>query len=283
MEGVEIVIKPIHLERVIYSVVIIVLAVLLIIHWKGGSCNVNKEAEANMNTLTEAGINQTNQTTNLTATTQTSNLCANGVKDQDETDVDCGGNECDGCAEFKMCNVDSDCSTGMYCSQHIKCLKPTCTDGIKNQNEVQVDCGGLCGGYWYDGVCNDEPKPQYSGRIDLSILTVGTSVNPSSGLARIDNVKFSVANGKQDTFISTAYIYARKPSGTPYYESSISGDEIPIQTIELPSLSLGQNITRTANISKTLTETEPSDDYRIVVQLRDSDDALIKEATWIND
>jgi len=280
MEGVEIVIKPIHLERLIYSIVIIVLLVLLITHWNGKSPADDNEAKET--TLTGAGLNQTNQTGNVTATTQTASLCANSIKDQDETDVDCGGDKCSGCAEFKMCNMDSDCATGMYCAQQIKCLKPTCTDEIKNQNEVTVDCGGVCGGYWYDGACNDEEKPEYSGRIDLSISNVGTSVNPSSGFARIDNVKFSVANGKQEDFLGTAYIYVRDSRGSPYFESSISGEEIPIKTVEMPSLVIGQNRTETVNITKTLPETESTESYRIVIELRDAEENLIKEVTWTN-
>ena len=43
--------------------------------------------------------------------------CDDGVKNQDETDVDCGG-VCDAC--------------------------PTCSDGILNQDEIDVDCGGIC-------------------------------------------------------------------------------------------------------------------------------------------
>ncbi len=280
MEGVEIVIKPIHLERLIYSIVIIVLVILLITHWNGGSSSVDKEAKGN--TPTGAGLNQTNQTTNLTTTNQTVNLCANGIKDQDETDIDCGGSKCTGCAEFKACNVDTDCATGSYCAQHIKCLKASCTDGIKNQNEVVVDCGGVCGGYWYDNACNPQPKPQYSGAVDLSIISVKDSLNPSSGYARIDNVKYSVANGKPADFLGTVYIYARDSGGMPYFESSITGEEIPIKTVELPSLSQGQNYTETINITKTLPETEPTEAYRIVVSLRDSSDNLIKEATWTN-
>lgn len=34
---------------------------------------------------------------------------------------------------------------------------PTCTDGIQNQNEFNIDCGGVCGGYWYDDRCNAQP------------------------------------------------------------------------------------------------------------------------------
>lgn len=281
MEGVEIVIDPRKLiVHGVYLVIIIVLTILLITHWNGGGSAVDKEAKEK--TPTGAGLNQTNQTSNATATAQTASLCANGIKDQDETDVDCGGTKCTGCAEFKACNVDTDCATGSYCAQHIKCLKPTCTDTINNQDEVAVDCGGVCGGYWYDGICNPQPKPQYSGKIDLSIIKVEDSVNPSSGYARIDSVRFSVANGKQSDFIGTAYIYARDSSGMPFFESSISGEEIPIKTVEMPSLSLGQNYTETVNITKTLPETEPTDDYEIAIELRDGDENLIKEVTWTN-
>lgn len=280
MEGVEIVIGPRQLREAAYILVIIALAVLLAIKWDGGSSDVDKETGGT--TPTGAGLNQTNQTVNATPTAQPASLCANSIKDQDETDVDCGGSKCTGCVEFKMCNVDTDCATGMYCAQHIKCLKPTCTDSIKNQNEASVDCGGVCGGYWYDNACNPQPKPQYSGRIDLSIISVSDSLNPSSGFARIDNVKFSVANGKQEDFLGTAYIYVRDSGGMPYFESSISGEEIPIKTLEMPSLLLGQNRTETVNITKTLPETESTEAYRIVIELRDGDDNLIKEATWTN-
>ncbi|MFH1400250.1 MAG: hypothetical protein ABIH41_01910, partial [Nanoarchaeota archaeon] len=34
----------------------------------------------------------------------------------------------------------------------------TCTDGLLNQDEDAVDCGGTCGGFWYDGKCNSQPQ-----------------------------------------------------------------------------------------------------------------------------
>ncbi len=36
----------------------------------------------------------------------------------------------------------------------------TCYDNIKNQDEAGVDCGGVCGGYWYDNECHDEPESE---------------------------------------------------------------------------------------------------------------------------
>ncbi len=35
--------------------------------------------------------------------------CDDGVKDQDETDVDCGGVTCPGCAIDQVCVLDGDC------------------------------------------------------------------------------------------------------------------------------------------------------------------------------
>jgi len=47
--------------------------------------------------------------------------CIDGIQNQDETGIDCGG----------ICNP---CAI----------QKPSCYDGIKNQNEENIDCGGVC-------------------------------------------------------------------------------------------------------------------------------------------
>ncbi len=91
--------------------------------------------------------------------------CENKAKDGDETDVDCGGS-CAKCADGKVCKAAGDCVSG-YCNDSGKCatkpcetakdcsrgavcengscvIPPSCTDGIKNQDETDVDCGGSC-------------------------------------------------------------------------------------------------------------------------------------------
>jgi hypothetical protein len=71
---------------------------------------------------------------------------SDGVKNDSETDVDCGGSSSpstDGapaCANGKACTVGSDC-TSTSC-QAGKCVPPTCTDHIKDGMETDVDCGG---------------------------------------------------------------------------------------------------------------------------------------------
>lgn len=93
--------------------------------------------------------------------------CMNSQKDEDETDVDCGGPKCDPCVLGKTCKNDTDCQSGYCngntykcetkpctstddCAEGEKCnagvceAEPTCNDGIKNQDETDVDCGGSC-------------------------------------------------------------------------------------------------------------------------------------------
>ncbi len=71
-------------------------------------------------------------------------LCNNGIKDQGETEVDCGGY----CMPCFSCNngmkdpgeTGVDCG-GLYCPP---CNVSTCNDGILNNGEVTIDCGGPC-------------------------------------------------------------------------------------------------------------------------------------------
>jgi hypothetical protein len=100
--------------------------------------------------------------------------CNDGVKNGNETDVDCGGT-CPKCGNGKNCTANADCVSGACC--HGTCVDPqtfqtdlancgtcghacspgqtcvagvcqnpppTCIDGIKNGTETDVDCGGSC-------------------------------------------------------------------------------------------------------------------------------------------
>ncbi|MEZ4300844.1 MAG: hypothetical protein R3B70_38275 [Polyangiaceae bacterium] len=76
--------------------------------------------------------------------------CQNGVKDDNETDVDCGG-ACNPCDTGQGCNEATDCFHGI-CGMDNTCTAPTCNDGVQNggmfegtDGETDVDCGGPCG------------------------------------------------------------------------------------------------------------------------------------------
>ena len=78
--------------------------------------------------------------------------CTDEIKNGSETAVDCGGSCPNNCANGSVCVNGGDCISG-YCSQDLLCAvqpTPTCSDGIKNGNELDIDCGGSC------GPCGDE-------------------------------------------------------------------------------------------------------------------------------
>jgi|GEM_PF-6549919 len=66
--------------------------------------------------------------------------CSNGALDPGETDVDCGGPQCSGCADGDTCVQGSDCSSSVCISN--LCQVPSCSDGVQNGFETGQDCGG---------------------------------------------------------------------------------------------------------------------------------------------
>jgi len=67
--------------------------------------------------------------------------CQDGVANQGESDVDCGGNSgCARCALGSRCSSNADCELAQ-CWNGI-CQAPTCSDGIRNGDESDTDCGG---------------------------------------------------------------------------------------------------------------------------------------------
>lgn len=80
------------------------------------------------------------------------NSCEDGILDGTESDIDCGGS-CSQCGLNRNCNRAADCLSGV-CTGGV-CVAasatPTCTDGILNGTETDVDCGGASCGACFDG------------------------------------------------------------------------------------------------------------------------------------
>ncbi len=73
--------------------------------------------------------------------------CTDGVANEDETDLDCGGELCLPCSEGLLCQTDADCEADTRCnifSGEPRCERgvPTCEDGLFNGFETGPDCGG---------------------------------------------------------------------------------------------------------------------------------------------
>jgi hypothetical protein len=79
--------------------------------------------------------------------------CADGVRNGNETAVDCGGGTCPGCNTGQGCVVDRDCASTV-CGSGV-CRVPTCGDGRRNGAETDIDCGGdTCNDCGNGGVCS---------------------------------------------------------------------------------------------------------------------------------
>lgn len=77
--------------------------------------------------------------------------CSDGVRNGAETDVDCGGPQCEACDDGQSCEVAEDC-TSMHCDPVSEvCEAESCLNGIQDQGETDVDCGGPSCGPCDDG------------------------------------------------------------------------------------------------------------------------------------
>ena len=70
--------------------------------------------------------------------------CYNNIKDNTETDVDCGG-LCTKCADTKSCQINNDCKNNFCNPSTKKCeASSTCNNNILDSGESDIDCGGSC-------------------------------------------------------------------------------------------------------------------------------------------
>ncbi|CAF1555205.1 unnamed protein product [Adineta ricciae] len=64
------------------------------------------------------------------------------MKNQDETDVDCGGTKCPKCRDTKNCTACYDCISGI-CRNNMCIPNDHCLNKITDNDETDIDCGGL--------------------------------------------------------------------------------------------------------------------------------------------
>ena len=100
--------------------------------------------------------------------------CGDGIKNGDETDVDCGGSCPAKCEDGEGCSGSGDCESGV-CTNN-ECKAPSCSDGLKNGQETDVDCGGSCPSKCEDGDSCEVPMDCVGG-----ICSDNTCDSPSCG------------------------------------------------------------------------------------------------------
>lgn len=98
--------------------------------------------------------------------------CEDGLVNQDETDVDCGGAVCGPCADGLLCTADEDCVVASCILG--TCAAPSCEDGLQNADETDADCGGGTCGACQDNLACVAPEDCMSG-----VCTEGVCTPPS--------------------------------------------------------------------------------------------------------
>jgi hypothetical protein len=69
--------------------------------------------------------------------------CEDGVKNQNETDIDCGGDACPGCGGGKQCNTFSDCAAEVP-GETPECINGACCESLCNQSCRMCNPTGQC-------------------------------------------------------------------------------------------------------------------------------------------
>jgi hypothetical protein len=109
--------------------------------------------------------------------------CVDGIKDGEETDIDCGGSACPPCGMYKHCQVRGDCLSRLCNSQGlcVPCLQQTdCQPG----ELCNVDAGGFCSGCQVDSQC---PMGQICLPDTKLCGPCGTDLDCDGGLVCISN------------------------------------------------------------------------------------------------
>ena len=113
--------------------------------------------------------------------------CNDGIQNQGETGIDCGGPNCPACPTTPTCNdgIQNQGETAIDCGGPNCPACSTCNDGIQNGNETGIDCGGSCG---YPAVAITGPSNICIGTTTtLSPSTGGTWSSNNPAIATVNN------------------------------------------------------------------------------------------------
>jgi hypothetical protein len=108
--------------------------------------------------------------------------CDDGVKNANETDIDCGGGVCLACGADKACVQNADCATNS-CNFGVCGPPDPCADGVLTGEETDVDCGGAC-----PAKCGDGKNCKASGDCDVGLMCLDSTCQASRDSDR-DGVK----------------------------------------------------------------------------------------------
>jgi hypothetical protein len=165
---------------------------------------------------------------NTVPVTPAAESCADSIKNQAETDVDCGG-PCQSCADGKVCANDADC-TSKFCNDQHQCGSTSCTDGIWNGREEKADCGGPCPAC---PTCSDGVKNQDEQGVDCGgACAICAAESFTLSEEQLSAIKSKLKLNTKATFLTNSYpqglkagesvVFALGITNTLQYEENFS-------------------------------------------------------------
>ncbi|MBR9690464.1 hypothetical protein GOV08_02155 [Candidatus Woesearchaeota archaeon] len=143
--------------------------------------------------------------------------CTDGIQNQDETGIDCGG-VCPLCVGNETCSdgILNQDETGVDCGGICPACE-TCSDGILNQDETGVDCGGVCPACSGPQGCVVSPTDQFG-------LPVFVNSGCTDEIGSYSNsCSDPVGGGSSTTFIK-AYVCVSDTCVEKYYSCPVMGE-----------------------------------------------------------
>jgi plastocyanin len=113
--------------------------------------------------------------------------CNDGIKNGNETDVDCGGGSCPKCDLLKTCNIASDCQSNLCLGSNPRCVAEVQVNGCDNataenhigESKVTVTFGGALGDAYKPACIIVSPATSlvFNGDFSMHPLQGGTVAN----------------------------------------------------------------------------------------------------------
>lgn len=159
-----------HRARILITLILLLLLAAIIIIGVSVSTGTQRISPSEIIASLDKDTYAVNKTP--IATSADVQSCSNGLRDGNETDIDCGGDSNNGgcaarCALGRKCTEDSDCSSSHCNEETLVCREETfleqCTNGIRDGSETSIDCGGgQCRSYLYSAVNGNTSYNSYN-------------------------------------------------------------------------------------------------------------------------